>query len=82
MYRGHLLIIQIKDITMKEWPQNSISYFLSIWPLNYALYMYVYWQLIYYYYAVRDDPVQQATPDTVTGIYLVIQLAIIASGLC
>ncbi len=36
----------------------------------------------YYYYAGRGDPVQQATPDTVTGIYLVIQLAIIASGLC
>ncbi len=63
---------------MKEWPQNNISYFLSIWPLNYALYIHNW----YYYYAVRDDPVQQATPDTVTGIYLVIQLAIVASGMC
>ncbi len=33
-------------------------------------------------YTVSGDPVQQATPDTVTGIYLVIQLAIIASGMC
>ena len=30
-------------------------------------------------YTVRGHPVQQATPDTITGIYLVIQLA---SGLC